>query len=1636
MKGGAWIRTVRKYKIFLTDSSNDKIVNLRAIYMKKIKRTAERTFAIVLAAGLTFQAPMSSMAGLWQKDTIGWTYTEDNGVKASGKLITDQGELYLIGEDGYMKTGWQLLNGKWFFFNVSGNTVAPEGAALKGWQWIDGKCYYFEMTGTETRPVSSMYENEKTPDGYDVNKDGAWTVNGNPVTEARGITTKIPATAGSSTTGRISGGSGGGGGSSHGSSGGGSSSGSSSGGSSNTEKPSSPNTDTKKDEKEDEKKTGSYTIWHIDENGHVLKEETKTALIGSKISLKREDISGYEYLSGETETTLTEDGVNYTITYKKEKGADESEGKLRYRYVYIDKDTDKTIGTSDWKDGKKGDTVNWAKEEVKNYTLSSGNNLTNTVTENNSKFTIYFKKDNSVSYTFTWKDEKGRTIRTITGTGNVEDVISVPALESDDYTDENDTSEITLKDEDNKYEFRCTRNEVASDSDLPEEVNYSISYKDFDTGKIVKKEEGKIGKGSELIPECPEGYHLADEDDVLKMDKKTNKFTVDVLKDEQDDVSIVSYTAACEKEDGTSLESFNGTASIAGNSDIVTILHPITGYEQNETDYELSKDDENALTIYYSENGEDDQKHMTFTVRFVDIDTMDTVKTDTISTKVGEHLDFTDYEVPDGYEKAGIFPDDIRVSGEESNNAVKLYVRKIKEIEETKKYANWTVKYVNYDDPSEDVLPSQTGRSEIGKFPVYFNKEYKIGKKLWRAVDSSPRTFTLKDNTDMNVFEVRFKLVSEDEEKDTTRNYALRYVASDTGSVLGVAVGEGKIGDKITLRNSWTEYMFDSKNMYTVKDSGNEEDIIMNRNTVGKPDKNEHTDDYDGYEFIALFTDQDGNAVFDPVRGKVRSGDTFYIDYPDTVERDGVVYRANKKSPYKTFQGGTSYRQIEISYTRGDTSENKLSSWLKTAQDAKNDFYGTTPYRYAVNLKESSSWNDIGLIVGMAPKGSTVNINSVDVPGWKRKSNEETSFVISKDNTVVKTEYDKTSDTPSTHDYKQEYTISFKDEDGNDLFMPYTGTAAFARKNQTIDFYVYFPRTFTDADGNRWRTDAKSPQDFVLRCNSDTDDNKKEVRYYKVYDNEKTEFFVTNDEEVRNYISDIGSYVYDADLHDFYLIGKNYDPMTAVVSEVIYNFNLTDYQGEIADTFDLDGTTYKVYHFRLRRTFDKETCEHEWEYIEELPGNCYIAEETTVQCRKCKTTKTVYKGALGHIDYDHDRVCDVCNQQLKIDIGDSITVTWNGEKAYEGKTAEIEFTCIGTDESGNRILMAEENITKDIYGTYAKNGHGYFSTSDLHAFLNDGFADGLSVKRNLVNKNGDLVTILSKEEYEKYKKDSDESYIFPDGTFLLKSEKEDKILTTKGEDDVENADNYGVRPIIVLPASDIGTGAQGGAWSVNDLQARKIGNKIWLFRCVDENYEDKSETPKHLALFLCDTVIPSNYEMGFGIGKDEDTEGQQETRFFGNSNNYKYSTIASFLKENTRDTGDLVRVNVGVENEYSGETKKGAWNRLLTSDLVAHKRTVSQVYYSDIFIPSVEEAIAMKDYLFKFNGSDKNNAGEIVNNYRRGYFLRTPEYGTTDKVYYVDLVTGRISTTNAVAKSADDVCEVGIRPAYVVEQYE
>ncbi len=79
---------------------------------------------ITLAAVLALASSFSSFAGQWKQDTTGWFYQNTNGSYLSG-----------------------------------------------GWYWVDGKSYYFNEQGY-------CLVSTTTPDGYTVDENGAWTVDG------------------------------------------------------------------------------------------------------------------------------------------------------------------------------------------------------------------------------------------------------------------------------------------------------------------------------------------------------------------------------------------------------------------------------------------------------------------------------------------------------------------------------------------------------------------------------------------------------------------------------------------------------------------------------------------------------------------------------------------------------------------------------------------------------------------------------------------------------------------------------------------------------------------------------------------------------------------------------------------------------------------------------------------------------------------------------------------------------------------------------------------------------------------------------------------------------------------------------------------------------------------------------------------------------------------------------------------------------------------------------------------------------------------------------------------------------------------------------------------------------------------
>lgn len=108
----------------------------------------------------------------WIKDSRGWwlRYSDGSYPKGSaGEYHWEKinGRWWAFGAGGYLSTGWiyDTFYQGWFYMD------ANQGM-LTGWQFIDGKWYYLNPVSDGTSGI--MYAKKRTPDGWLVKEDGSW----------------------------------------------------------------------------------------------------------------------------------------------------------------------------------------------------------------------------------------------------------------------------------------------------------------------------------------------------------------------------------------------------------------------------------------------------------------------------------------------------------------------------------------------------------------------------------------------------------------------------------------------------------------------------------------------------------------------------------------------------------------------------------------------------------------------------------------------------------------------------------------------------------------------------------------------------------------------------------------------------------------------------------------------------------------------------------------------------------------------------------------------------------------------------------------------------------------------------------------------------------------------------------------------------------------------------------------------------------------------------------------------------------------------------------------------------------------------------------------------------------------------
>lgn len=112
---------------------------------------------LAVIVSMSIALGMTSFAGDWQSNSKGWWYLTDDYT--------------------YPVSQWKNIDGDWYFFNA-------KGYALVGWHVIECKWYFLNDGSNPDFKYCAMLKNTKSPDGYDLNEDGAWVQDGIVMTQS------------------------------------------------------------------------------------------------------------------------------------------------------------------------------------------------------------------------------------------------------------------------------------------------------------------------------------------------------------------------------------------------------------------------------------------------------------------------------------------------------------------------------------------------------------------------------------------------------------------------------------------------------------------------------------------------------------------------------------------------------------------------------------------------------------------------------------------------------------------------------------------------------------------------------------------------------------------------------------------------------------------------------------------------------------------------------------------------------------------------------------------------------------------------------------------------------------------------------------------------------------------------------------------------------------------------------------------------------------------------------------------------------------------------------------------------------------------------------------------------------------
>ena len=480
-------------------------------------------------------------------------------------------------------------------------------------------------------------------------------------------------------------------------------------------------------------KKGTVIVNHVNQNGDIIKTETKTGKEGTSYTTSAMNDEDYILVSTPSNANgkFTDGTITVTYTYKED---DTPRGTVTVKYV--NKETGEEIATSEALRGKVGKTYTTTAKTIKGYELiETPSNATGTYTEGNKVVTYYYKEKEVKCltvhyYNTSWStvniyayDESSGTAKLFTGAwpgakmtndGNGWWSYEVTETEAGQIIFNNgsqqEPSGVGSSGYNAEGEVWVKNGKVLTeDPDGPTEGTVIVKYVDENGNEIAPSttKKGTIGTSYTTTAKTISGYDLK-----TTPSNATGKFTASTITVTyvyseigfNEAMVIVKYV----DEDGNEIASSTTKTGLVGES-YTTTAKTISGYNLKTTPSNATgKFAASTITVTYVYSKADAEKG-TVVVKYVDENGNEIAGSTTKTGEVGESYTTTEKTVS-GYELISI---PTNSSGKFINGTITV-IYKYEKVQDIENPGYVKVKYIDID-TNKEIADSITLKGEVGE---------------------------------------------------------------------------------------------------------------------------------------------------------------------------------------------------------------------------------------------------------------------------------------------------------------------------------------------------------------------------------------------------------------------------------------------------------------------------------------------------------------------------------------------------------------------------------------------------------------------------------------------------------------------------------------------------------------------------------------------------------------------------------------------------------------------------------------------------------------------------------------------------------------------------------------------------------